>query len=89
MIDPATGWLEIRELKSKELFNVANIVQQAWLTRYPWPTILNYDQGTEFMAEFAEMITEDYCITRKGSTVRNPQLNAMIEQVHQTIGNII
>ena len=41
------------------------------------------------MAEFAEMITEDYGITRKGSTVRNPQSNAMIEQVHQTIGNII
>ena len=42
-------------------------------------TILNYDQGTEFMAEFAEMITKDYGITRKGSTVRNPQSNAMIE----------
>ena len=41
------------------------------------------------MAEFAEMITKDYGITREGSTVRNPQSNAMIERVHQTIGNII
>lgn len=89
MIDPATGWLEIRELKDKEATTTANIVEQTWLTRYPIPQILNYDRGTEFMAEFAEMIENDYGIKRKGSTVRNPQSNAILERVHQTIGNMI
>jgi molybdenum cofactor biosynthesis enzyme len=41
------------------------------------------------MAEFAEMIENDYDIKRKGNTVRNPQANAIVEQVHQTTENII
>lgn len=89
MIDPATGWLEIKEIPNKEASTIAETVEQVWLTRYPKPQVLNFDRGTEFMAEFAEMITNDYGIVRKGSTVRNPQSNAIIERVHQTIGNIL
>jgi transposase InsO family protein len=89
MIDPATGWFEIRELKNKEAINVANIVEQAWLTRYPWPVEITYDKGTEFMGEFAKMIEHDYGIQRRGATVRNPQANAIIERLHQTLGNIL
>lgn len=89
MIDPATGWLEIKELKNKFAITVANLVEQTWLTRYPIPQILTYDRGIEFMAEFAEMIENDYSIKRKGTTVRNPQANAILERIHQTIGNMI
>ena len=89
MIDPATGWFEMKEIQNKEAINVANIVEQTWLSRYPIPQILTYDRGTEFMAEFAEMIENDYGIKRKGTSVRNPQANAIIERVHQTIGNMI
>ena len=69
MIDPATGWLEIKEIPDKKATTIANIVEQVWLTRYPKQQVLNFDRGTEFMAEFAEMITNDYGIVRKGSTV--------------------
>jgi RNase H-like domain found in reverse transcriptase/Reverse transcriptase (RNA-dependent DNA polymerase)/Integrase zinc binding domain/Retroviral aspartyl protease len=89
MIDPATGWLEIKEIPNKKAITIAETVEQVWLTRYPKPQVLNFDRGSEFMAEFAEMITNDYGIVRKGSTVRNPQSNAIIERVHQTIGNIL
>jgi hypothetical protein len=41
------------------------------------------------MAEFAYMVENDYHIKRKPITVRNPQANAIIERVHQTIGNIL
>jgi hypothetical protein len=41
------------------------------------------------MAEFAEMIENDYGIKRKGTTVQKPQANAILERVHQTIKNII
>lgn len=89
MIDPATGWFEMRELPDKYASTLANIVEQTWLTRYPWPQIINYDRGTEFMAEFGEMVENDYGIKRKPITKRNPQANAIIERVHQTIANII
>ena len=89
MIDPATGWFEMRTIKNKEAATIANLVEQTWLTRYPWPSIITYDKGTEFMAEFAELVQTDYGITRKGATTRNPQANAIIERIHQTLGNIL
>jgi hypothetical protein len=35
------------------------------------------------------MIKNDYGIKGKPITVRNPQANAIVERVHQTIGNIV
>jgi transposase InsO family protein len=89
MIDPATGWFELRRINNKEAIEVANTVEQTWLTRYPWPQQITYDQGTEFMAEFAQMIEMDYGIKKKPITVRNPQANAIIERIHQTMGNML
>jgi len=62
MIDPATSWFEIKELKDKEAISIANLVEQTWLTRYPWPTELIFDRGTEFMGQYAKMIEEVYGI---------------------------
>jgi hypothetical protein len=36
-----------------------------------------------------QLLTEDYGIKQKPIMVKNPQANAIIEQVHQTIGNMI
>ena len=41
------------------------------------------------MGEFAKMVKNDYGIKTKPITSRNPQANAIIERVHQTLGNII
>ena len=41
------------------------------------------------MAELAKMCQNDYGLKRKPITTRNPQSNAIIERIHQTIGNII
>ena len=38
MIDPATGWIEIRIVPSARADLVSNIVELAWLTRYPLPS---------------------------------------------------
>ena len=89
MIDPATGWFEMVTIKDKEAITVANKVEQTWLTRYPRPSIIQYDKGREFMAEFAAMIKQDYGIKKKGSLMRSPQANSILERVHQMLGNII
>ena len=81
--------LRILTLPDKQAITVDNLVEQTWLTRYPWPTTMTFDKGKEFMGEFALMISNDYGITKHGATVRNPQANAIIERIHQTIGNII
>ena len=41
------------------------------------------------MAESAKMFQSDYGLKIKPITARNPQSNAIIEQIHQTIGNVI
>ena len=56
MIDPATRWFEIREIKTKSADIVANVLEQAWLMRYPWPTRMIFDPGSEFKAELCQMI---------------------------------
>ena len=41
------------------------------------------------MAEFAKICQNDYGLKRKPITTRNPQFNAIIKLIHQTIENII
>ena len=90
MIDPAAGWFEIRRINDKQSYSVAQQVEFAWLTRYPWPDEIIYDQGTEFLGDFSDMIKEDYpTIKQSPITTRNPQANGILERAHATISNII
>ena len=89
MIDPATGWVEIVEINTKSADEIIKVVDQAWLSRYPWPTKVISDRGGEFMAEFKEELAKGYGINKRTITTRNPQANAVLERVHQTLGNII
>ena len=57
MIDPATSWFEMAQVKDKEAITVALVVEQTWLTRYPWPSTITFDQGKEFMGDFTEMVS--------------------------------
>ena len=89
MIDPATGWFEIVEIPNKRADYISNLLEMTWLTRYPWPGEVICDRGSEFMAETQDMLQEDYGIPVNKITPRNPQANAILERIHQTIGNMI
>jgi hypothetical protein len=90
MIDPATGWFEIKQYDDKKSITVANIVEQEWLARYPRPSLVTLDRGSEFIGQdFRDMCENDYGIKRKVISTRNPQANAIVERAHQTLGNLI
>ena len=89
MIDPATGWFEIAQIPNKTATEILEITKKTWFTRYPLPQRIVFDRSTEFMDEFANMCKNDYGLKRKPITTRKPQSNAIIERIHQTIGNII
>ena len=89
MIDPATSWFEMKQIPNKQAVTVANAVEQAWLSRYPWPKKITFDKGSEFMAEFGKMIVKEYGIKKRGISPRNPQANSILERIHQVIGNMI
>jgi hypothetical protein len=52
VIDPATGWFEVKEIDPKYEYNVAVAVELAWLMHYPRSSIITYEKGTYFLAEF-------------------------------------
>jgi hypothetical protein len=89
MIDPATGWFEMAEFDDKRSITIANIAEQEWLCRYPWPTQVIFDRGSEFMGHDFKDLLKQYGIKPKPITTRNPQANAIVERVHQVLGNII
>jgi hypothetical protein len=56
---------KIPELKydDKRSITVANIVKQEWLARYPRPSLITLDRGSEFIGEdFCDMCENDYGI---------------------------
>ena len=60
MIDPVTGWFEVVRYDDKRAITIANLVETTWLSRYPRPIEIMYDQGKEFIGhEFIKSQIED------------------------------
>jgi len=47
-----------------------------------------YDNGSEFKLNF-KYLCDSYGIKRKPTTIRNPQANAILEHVHQVLGQML
>lgn len=47
-IDPATGWLKICQIYNKISVKMSQILNHTWLSRYPRPQKVFFDNGTEF-----------------------------------------
>ena len=62
-----------------------------WLSRYPRPKEITYDQGSEFIGpKFRKyLIRTEYGITAKPRTSGNTIYNAILEQIHQVLGNLV
>ena len=58
------------------------------MSRYPRCRYLVYDNGSEFKLNF-EYLCDSYGIKRKPTTIKNPQANAILERVHQVLGQML
>jgi transposase InsO family protein len=58
------------------------------LARYPRPQFIVFDNGGIFKREFKQMC-DNYGIKAKPTTSHNPQANAIIEQVHKIVNDIL
>ena len=88
MIDPATGWFEVKEIGDRKAATVAAAFNDAWLTRYPCPKQIGFDNGGENKGLFAEM-TANYGLERKATTNYNPQANGVVERIHAVLNDIL
>jgi hypothetical protein len=77
MIEPSTGWFEVKYVKDKSAKESMNTFDDVWLSRYPRPAYIGFDNGGEYKNVFEELVN-NYCIKKKNSTPFNPQSNGII-----------
>ena len=68
----------------KSSATVGTLVNRTWFSRYPRSQYIIYDNGSAFKLHF-ETLCDSYGLKRKPTSVKNPQANAILECVHQTI----
>ena len=94
MIDPVTGWFEIVEVPNyviddlekktttesvdKSSARISQLFNQTWLSRYPRPKKVIFDNGSEFKKNFVPLL-KDWSIKPVPTTIKNPQSNSPIE----------
>ena len=89
MIDPNTGWFEVAEIKGTPTSDkVAQAFDHAWLSRYPRPKLIGYNNGSENKKDFKAMCN-NYNIADKPTSGFNPQSNGIIERVHMVLADIL
>ena len=103
MVDPATGWFEMVEVpyyNAEDVINnennyidkssarISRLFNQTWLSRYPRPSEVIFDNGSEFKMNFITLL-KDFDVTPKPTTVENPQGNSPVERIHQVVQNMI
>jgi hypothetical protein len=88
MIDPSTGWFEVKDLKVKSAKESMNTFYGVWLSRYPRPEYIGFDNGGEYKNVFEELVT-NHSIKKKNSTPFNLQSNGISERVHSTINDVL
>jgi hypothetical protein len=67
---------------------ISKLFNKQWLSRYPRPMYIVYDNGSEFKLHFRDLC-DSYNIKRKPTTVKNPQANAILERVHGVFADMM
>jgi hypothetical protein len=84
IIEPSTGWFEVKDVKDKSAKESINTFDDVWLSRYPRPEYIGFDNAGEL---FKEEQVNNYGIKKKNITPFNPQSNGIIKSVHLTLND--
>jgi hypothetical protein len=88
IIDPSTSWFEVKYVKYKSAKESTNIFDDVWLSRYPIPEYIGFDNGGEYKNVFEEIVN-NYGKKENNSTPFNPQSNGILERVHLTLNDVL
>ena len=89
-IDPVTGWFEIVQVPSTDQSSarISQLFNQTWVSRYPRPQRVRFDNGSEFKKNFIPLL-KDFGIKPKPTSIKKNQSNAIVERVHQVVGDML
>jgi hypothetical protein len=65
-----------------------NTFDDVWLSRYPGPGYIGFDNGGEYENVFEELVI-NYGMKKKNSSPFNPQSNGIIERLHLTLNDAL
>ena len=72
----------------KSSYRVSQLFNNTWLCRYPRPRKVVFDKGSDFKQDFTPLL-KYFGIKHVSTTIKNPQVNAPVERVHQLILNML
>ncbi len=72
----------------KSSATVGSIISRIWLRCFPHSQYVIYNDGNEFKLHF-KRLCDSYGLKHKPTSVKNPQANAILKPVHQTIMAIL
>ena len=82
------GKTKVETILDKSSKTVARLFNNTWLARYPRANYIIYDQGSEFKQHF-QALCDSYRLTRRPTSVKNPQANAVLERIHAVFGDMM
>ena len=89
VIDTVTNLVELIRIDDKTSDTIARRYAQCCLSHYPWPQRCVHDLGGEFTGIEFQTLLESCQIKDVCTSAKNPQSNAICEQMHQTVGNVL
>ena len=80
-VNPAIGWLETIEIPDKTSTRISQVSNNVWLAHYHRPKKITFDNRNKFKKNFLPLL-RDFSIKPIPTTIKNPQVNAVLEYVH-------
>ena len=87
--DYVTKWVEAKALTDNTAKKIANFLYEHIITRYSCPLELASDQGTHFLNETMEALTQEFQINHRKSTTYYPRCNGQAESTNKTLKSIL
>ena len=88
-IDSVIGLPEIIPVENATSSVVVQAFENNWLSRYPSPSKCVHDNGNEFLGPAFSNMLRNNNIKSVPTTVKNPQSNAIVERMHQSISTML
>ena len=84
-MDYFSRWPKARPLRHANATSVATFIYKKIICRYELPKVIQSDQGTHFVNQVIEQLTERFRIRHSLSSAYHPQSNGLVERFNRTL----
>jgi hypothetical protein len=85
VIEYLTRWVEARAVQDYSETTVVHFIFDDIITRFGCPKILMSDQGTHFINNTVEALTEEFSVHHQKSTPYHPQANGIVDAFNKIL----